>query len=114
MARKAMIAAAVAVLTLTASGCVSSPSRKAPNGTQRDLTGQTVEVAATWSGTEQANFQAVLEEFAKQTGATVKYTSGGNDLAVLLNSRLAGGAPPDVAFIPQPGVVAEFARAGRA
>ena len=45
-----------------------------------------------------------------RTHATVKYTSGGNDLPVLLNSRLAGGAPPDVAFIPQPGVVAELAR----
>jgi ABC-type glycerol-3-phosphate transport system substrate-binding protein len=42
----------------------------------------------------------------------VNYTSGGNDLAVMLNSRLAGGKPPDVAFIPQPGVVAELARRG--
>jgi ABC-type glycerol-3-phosphate transport system substrate-binding protein len=35
-----------------------------------------------------------------------------NDLAIMLNSRLAGGKPPDVAFIPQPGVVAELARRG--
>jgi ABC-type glycerol-3-phosphate transport system substrate-binding protein len=77
-----------------------------------DLRGRTVEVAGTWSGTEQKNFEAVLREFARRTHADVKYTSGGNDLPVLLNSRLAGGAPPDIAFIPQPGVVAEFARRG--
>lgn len=76
------------------------------------LAGQSVEVAGTWSGTEQAGFQQVLDAFAAKTGATVKYTSGGDDLAALINSRLAGGSPPDVALIPQPGVVNEFARKG--
>ncbi len=80
--------------------------------TGHDLLGQTVEVAATWSGAEQQNFQAVLDAFHAHTGATVRYTSGGNDLAVLLNSRLAGGSPPDVALIPQPGVVAQLAARG--
>jgi alpha-glucoside transport system substrate-binding protein len=111
MARKAQLAAALAVVALAAAGCNTAPTTPAP-GTGVDLTGQTVEVAATWSGTEQENFQAVLDAFAAKTKATVKYTSGGNDLPVLLNSRLAGGAPPDIAFIPQPGVVAEFAKRG--
>ena len=74
--------------------------------------GQRIEVAATWTGTEQANFQAVLDAFAAKTGAKVGLTSGGDDLAVLINSRLAGGAPPDVALIPWPGVVAEYAAKG--
>ncbi|MFI7609239.1 ABC transporter substrate-binding protein [Micromonospora sp. NPDC049366] len=76
------------------------------------LAGQSVEVAGTWSGTEQASFQQVLDAFAAKTGATVKYTSGGDDLAALINSRLAGGSPPDVALVPQPGVVNEFVRKG--
>ncbi len=112
MARKAQLAAALAVVALAAAGCGSDNGTTPPGTTTLDLTGQTVEVAATWTGTEQENFQAVLDEFARQTKATVKYTSGGNDLAVLLNSRIAGGAPPDVALIPQPGVVAEFAKRG--
>ena len=57
---------------------------------------------------EQKAFEAVLADFAGKTHATVTYTSGGNNVTVLLNSRLAGGAPPDVALIPQPGVVAQF------
>jgi alpha-glucoside transport system substrate-binding protein len=101
----------VTAVLLVASGCTSG----SPGGAGSyltDLSGTTVEVAATWSGTEAENFRAVLDEFARRTNVRVKYTSGGNDLAVLLNSRLAGGAPPDVAFIPQPGVVAELARRG--
>ncbi len=94
------------VALLAACGTTSGPV--SANG--KPLSGQTVEVAAVWSGVEQANFQAVLNAFSAKTGAVVKYTSGGNDLVALINSRLAGGAPPDVALIAQPGVVAQFAR----
>ncbi len=111
MPREIRVAAMVAVALVAAAGC-GVPDITRPGEALIDLRGKTVEVAATWSGTEQDNFAAVLDEFARRTGATVKYTSGGNDLPVLLNSRLAGGAPPDVAFIPQPGVVAELARRG--
>ncbi|MEU5941635.1 extracellular solute-binding protein [Micromonospora sp. NPDC047548] len=104
------LAVATAVLA-TAAGCGgdASPASSSPDAR---LAGKTVEVAATWSGAEQANFQAVLDAFAAKTGATVKYTSGGNDLPVLLNSRIAGGSPPDVALISQPGVVAELVKRG--
>lgn len=108
--------AALAAVALAAAGCGNDaePGGSGTGGaaTGPDLTGKTVEVAATWSGTEQENFQAVLDEFAKRTKATVRYTSGGNDLPVLINSRLAGGAPPDVALIAQPGVVAELVKRG--
>ncbi len=112
MPRVMHVAGAVAVAALVGvAGCVA-PDIARPGQSRVNLAGKTVEVAATWSGTEQENFQRVLNEFAKRTGAAVKYTSGGNDLPVLLNSRLAGGAPPDIAFVPQPGVVAELARRG--
>ncbi len=113
MRRGLRAVAAVTVAALACQGCtVSEPPPATPVGAGTSLVGQTVEVAATWTGAEQKNFQAVLDAFHERTGATVKYTSGGNDLAVLLNSRLAGGSPPDVAMIPQPGVVAQLARSG--
>jgi alpha-glucoside transport system substrate-binding protein len=112
MLRKAQLAVAFAALIVVTASC-SSDKGTTPGGAGGvDLTGQTVEVAATWSGVEQENFQAVLDEFKKRTKAEVKYTSGGNDLPVLLNSRIAGGQPPDVALIPQPGVVAELTKRG--
>src|SRR5690606_14231454 len=95
------------VALLVVGGCVVSPS--AGSG---PLAGQVVEVAAIWTGAEQGSFRAVLDEFERRTGATVRYTSGGDDLPALLNSRLAGGAPPDVALLGQPGVVAQLARRG--
>jgi spermidine/putrescine-binding protein len=96
------------LLAVLAASCGTTSAPGGVNG--KPLAGQNVEVAAVWSGVEQANFQAVLSAFSAKTGASVKYTSGGNDLVALINSRLAGGAPPDVALIAQPGVVAQFAR----
>ncbi|RFS45577.1 ABC transporter substrate-binding protein [Micromonospora craniellae] len=112
MTRRWVTIAVTAAVFATA-GC-GGDSDTASDPAQADLSGKTVEVAAAWSGTEQENFQAVLDAFSARTGATVKYTTGGNDLAVLLNSRVAGGAPPDIALIPQPGVVSEFVRRGAA
>jgi ABC-type glycerol-3-phosphate transport system substrate-binding protein len=93
-------------------GACTLPAADPIDPTLGDLRGTTVDVIATWSGAEQDNFRAVLDEFERRTHATVNYTSGGTDIAVLLGSRLAGGEPPHIAFIPQPGVVAEFARRG--
>lgn len=74
-----------------------------------DLSGETVEVAAVWSGTEQARFQDVLDAFAEETGATVRFTSTGDDIATVVGTRIEGGRPPDIAILPQPGLLADLA-----
>ncbi|MDN3355196.1 carbohydrate ABC transporter substrate-binding protein, partial [Actinomadura sp. DC4] len=64
-------AVAAAGLLVTAAACSDSDSKtsdKASTGTQ-ELKGTTIEVAAKWTGPEQANFQKVLSAFEKQTGA---------------------------------------------
>ncbi|MFI2710508.1 hypothetical protein ACH495_10320 [Micromonospora sp. NPDC018662] len=86
MARRSVLVAVAIVVLLASCDDIVGPPRRDP-----DLAGTTVEVAATWSGTERENFQAVLDAFAARTGATVRYTAGGNDLPVLLNSRIASG-----------------------
>ena len=43
-----------------------------------DFSGQTLNVAAAWSGAEQTNFEKVLDAFEEATGATVNYTSFGD------------------------------------
>jgi ABC-type glycerol-3-phosphate transport system substrate-binding protein len=101
--------AALALLVWSVTGCLRDPAAGAGSG---PLAGQSVEVAAIWTGAEQAHFQTVLAAFERRTGAAVRYTSGGDDLPTLLNSRLAGGSPPDVALLGQPGVVAQLARRG--
>lgn len=111
-----MVVATAAVLAVA--GCSDDGGSPTPNNSSSsgggemslpDLSGQSLEVIGEWSGVEQKNFQAVLDYFTSKTHAKVTYTSGGNNINVLINSRLAGGKPPDVALVPQPGVVAQYA-----
>lgn len=77
-----------------------------------DLSGQSVEVAAVWTGTEQERFEAVLSGFEERTGATVNYTSFQDEPGAFLGTRLQGGDPPDVALIAQPGLIQDFVDQG--
>lgn len=73
------------------------------------LDGQTLEVAAVWTGAEQENFTQVLKEFTERTGAKVKFVPTGNNTSTFLGAKIEGGQPPDVAFLPQVGVLHQFA-----
>jgi alpha-glucoside transport system substrate-binding protein len=77
------------------------------------LSGMTVEVVAVWRGAEAAAFRQVLGAFEARTGATVVFTSTeGKDIGAVLDARLAAGDPPDVAILPQPGLIEHYARDG--
>ncbi|MGV9315648.1 ABC transporter substrate-binding protein [Streptomyces sp. NPDC003691] len=69
------------------------------------LNGQTVQVAAVWSGKEQENFVKVLDEFEKRTGAEVTFVPAQDPIVNFLGTKIAGGSPPDVALLPQPGAI---------
>ena len=62
-----------------------------------------------WSGVEQRNFESVLRAFTRRTGVTVRYTSAGYSVPVFLRARLAAHRLPDVAFLPQPGLLGRYA-----
>ena len=70
--------------------------------------GGTVSVAAVWSGTEQENFQAVLDAFTEATDIETEYQSNA-DIGTFLGTQIEGGEPPDVALLPQPGLLNDFA-----
>ncbi|MBV2354338.1 ABC transporter substrate-binding protein [Streptomyces sp. J2-1] len=69
------------------------------------LDGTTLEVAAVWTGTEQKNFKTVLAEFERRTGAKVTFVPAQDPIINFLGSKIAGGQPPDVAMLPQPGAI---------
>ncbi|HET9974003.1 MAG TPA: ABC transporter substrate-binding protein [Streptosporangiaceae bacterium] len=87
---------------LAMAGCSAGPPAQG-------LRGQKLEVAAVWSGVEQQHFELVLRAFTRQTGASVTYTSAGYGIPAFLATRLARGRPPDVAFLPQPGLLRRYA-----
>ncbi|MFF3610172.1 ABC transporter substrate-binding protein [Streptomyces sp. NPDC002580] len=113
-ARAAAAAVAAGALALTAcgggdkednNGSTGTESRGTGSVTLPKLDGATLEVAAVWTGQEQANFKKVLAEFEKRTGAKVTFVPAQDPIINFLGSKIAGGAPPDVAMLPQVGAI---------
>ncbi|MFE9606284.1 ABC transporter substrate-binding protein [Streptomyces hokutonensis] len=110
----AVVAAGALALSLTAcggsdnksdSGKSSTPSESTGTVTLPKLNGQSLEVAAVWTGAEQKNFKTVLAEFEKRTGAKVTFVPAQDPIINFLGSKIAGGQPPDIAMLPQPGAI---------
>jgi alpha-glucoside transport system substrate-binding protein len=104
--------ATACAVTLTVGACTGSEPAGDTDRPGRDLAGQTLTVAAVWTGAEQQNFRKVLDAFAHETGATVKFTPTGDNVSTFLDSKIQGGDPPDVAMLPQQGALVQFAKAG--
>ena len=73
--------------------------------------GGTVTVLAVWGGQELDVFNEMVKPFEEQTGIRVQY-EGSRDINAILTTRVQAGNPPDIAVLPGPGKMAEFARAG--
>jgi alpha-glucoside transport system substrate-binding protein len=101
----------VAVALVLLAGCAGSPPISY-DGHGPDLRGQSIEVAGLWSGSEQDDFQQVIDEFERETGATVRYTADGDNLPTVLQTRIAGRNPPNIAFLAQPGSIERFVQEG--
>ncbi|WP_416483616.1 ABC transporter substrate-binding protein [Streptomyces sp. CL12] len=85
-------------------GKESSPSAGGSVSLPR-LDGAHLEIAAVWTGQEQTNFKKVLAEFEKRTGAQVTFVPAQDPIINFLGSKIAGGQPPDIALLPQPGAI---------
>lgn len=111
--RLAVVTAGLAAAALLLSGCSGSGGGEKPSESSGgDLAGKTLSVAAAWSGAEQENFQAVLAEFSKRTGAKVNYESFGDNGPTYLQGKIEGGAPPSVAIVGQPALLQSLAKDG--
>ncbi|WP_167533944.1 ABC transporter substrate-binding protein [Streptomyces marokkonensis] len=117
----AALAAVVLAVSLTACGGDDDSGDNDKGGGTGDtgttvtlpkLDGESLEVAAVWTGAEQANFKKVLAEFEKRTGAEVTFVPAQDPIINFLGSKVAGGAPPDVAMLPQPGAIKQAVEKG--
>jgi alpha-glucoside transport system substrate-binding protein len=73
--------------------------------------GGSVSVIGTWGGAEQEAFLEMIAPFEAETGITVEYT-GTRDLNAVLTTGVASGILPDLAGLPGPGQMREFATRG--
>ncbi|WP_258907033.1 ABC transporter substrate-binding protein [Actinokineospora sp. UTMC 2448] len=86
----------LAIALLGAGACANAESR-------------TVIVLGPWTGTEETDFRRVLARFTAVSGIDVDYR-GTRAVEQVLAHDLQRGAPPDVAVLPNPGILAAYAR----
>jgi alpha-glucoside transport system substrate-binding protein len=113
--RMRLTAVGMALLVAAAAACGgggSSSSGGGGGGSTSSVSGS-ISIMGVWSGPEQAAFQKVLDGFTKANpGVKVQYTSAGDQLPTQLSTAVEGGNPPSVAFVAQPGLIADFVKKG--
>src|SRR5690606_32804329 len=78
---------------------------------QTDLSGETLTVFGPWRGADEDLIQSILEYFREATGATVNYSSSENyEQQIVIDTQ--AGSPPNVAILPQPGLIQDLASKG--
>src|SRR5436305_1250578 len=104
---KGAVSAAALVLVVAACGSSTSSGATGSGG----ASGQDVTVIGTWAGDEQKAFLAMVAPWEQQTGNHVKYT-GTRDINTVLTTGVASGVLPDLAGLPGPGQMAQYAKGG--
>ena len=114
-----LLALLVALLAFLAAGCGGDDDDEAAGDTAAETTDDgggdvsgSITVLAVWTGAEGEAFQAVLDGFSEENpDVDVRYQSA-QDPATVLSTSVEGGNPPDVAALPSPGIMADFAGRG--
>lgn len=80
-------------------------------GAANQLPGQSITIFGPWRGTDQVLFESVAAYFTKATGIAVNYSSSENyEQQIVIDTQ--AGSPPDIAILPQPGLIADLASKG--
>ncbi|QYK40452.1 MAG: carbohydrate ABC transporter substrate-binding protein [Paracoccaceae bacterium] len=76
-----------------------------------NLEGQTLTIFGPWRGEDQVLVESVLAYFSAATGVTVNYSSSENyEQQIVIDTQ--AGSPPDIAVLPQPGLIGDLASKG--
>ena len=104
-----------AVLALLAAGLAGATTSSHAKGSHVSALKGTITFDGIWTSTSgQKQFQDVINLFNKTyPNVQVKYKPVGDNLPTVLATAIAGGKPPDMADIAQPGTVAQFAKQGK-
>ncbi len=76
-----------------------------------DLKGETLTVFGPWRGEDEKLVRSVLDYFTEATGVDLKYSSSENyEQQIVIDTQ--AGSPPNVAILPQPGLIQDLASKG--
>ena len=81
------------------------------SGGEGEQLGGTISILAVYADAEQESFMAMIQPWADEHGVEIQYSST-RDINAQLTTQIAGGNPPDIAGLPGPGPMAQFARDG--
>jgi len=104
-----MVTGGAVVATTSASAATSAC---AGVGNYAKQPGKTVEIMNSVVGLENSKYVAALIPFEDCTGITVNW-NGSNDFEAQLPVRVQGGTAPDIAMIPQPGLLQAMVATGK-
>jgi alpha-glucoside transport system substrate-binding protein len=111
----------VAALALTASACKGGTTKANDNLNKPEcaafkdytgIAGKKVTIYASIRDTEEDLLKQSWKDFENCTGVKIEY-EGSGEFETQIKVRVDGGRAPDIAFVPQPGVVEYFAKGGK-
>jgi alpha-glucoside transport system substrate-binding protein len=111
--RRAMVPLALATVALAvlAATQIANASRSAKTGNA--AVSGSISFDGIWTGAEATAFGKVISAFNKvYPNVKVNYKPVGNNVPTVLATAIAGGHPPDMADIAQPGLVKQLAQQG--
>ncbi len=109
--RIAPVAVVVLALAVFAATQLAPSSRAAQSGPS--AVSGSISFDGIWTGSEAASFGKVIKAFNKTyPNVHVNYKPVGNNVPTVLATAIAGGHPPDMADIAQPGLIKQFADQG--
>lgn len=110
MSRRRWIAplAVAGVAALALAGCAEGGGG---DGGETNSAGGTVRVSGGITGSEADALQKVFDEWSADSGVTVEYT-GDKDFEGNIVTKVTGGDAPDIAIVPQPGLLKTLVETG--
>ena len=76
-----------------------------------NLDGQTLKIFGPWRGEDQVLVESMLAYFTAASGVKVEYSSSENyEQQIVIDTE--AGSPPDIAILPQPGLIADLVKKG--
>lgn len=76
-----------------------------------NLDGQSLKIFGPWRGEDQVLVESMLAYFSAASGVKVEYSSSENyEQQIVIDTE--AGSPPDIAILPQPGLIADLVKKG--
>ena len=95
------------------SGSTSESSASSAAKPSSSSVAGTISIDGVWSGAERSAFRDVINTFHRRyPNVTVNFRSTGDNTPTVLAKAVAGGHPPDLADVAQPGLIKQFADTG--